>query len=508
LATLVRQVGMLGGKSQVATSEAAVPKAQEQAVVMRPGPLLPWKWAVPLAVALLITALPVPAGLTPNAMRYFALFGAVIAGLVVEPIPAPAVGFVGMAVAAAARLVFVDSEASLKWAISGFANGTVWLVFAAFMFALGYEKTGLGRRIALKLVKALGSKTLGLGYAIMLAEVVLAPFTPSNTARSAGTIFPVIRNIPPLYGSHPGETARRLGAYVMWVAFASTAVTSSMFVTALAPNLLAVGMVDKAIGYEITMAEWVKGFLPMAIVLVAILPWLVYKIYPPEVTGGGEVPEWAGRELHGMGPVTRGEYVMGGLAVVALIFWILGGELIEPTTVALIAICLMLLFKVVNWDDIVGHRAAWSTLVLLATLVALADGLSRVGFITWFAQGSAHALSGFSPITAMVGLVSLFFVAHYLFASITAHTTAVLPVVLAAAMAVPGMPVKPFAMLTCYALGMMGVLTPYATGPAPVYFATGYISRKDFWSLGLIFGAIFLTVLLGIGAPYLLARYR
>jgi L-tartrate/succinate antiporter len=108
----------------------------------------------------------------------------------------------------------------------------------------------------------------------------------------------------------------------------------------------------------------------------------------------------------------------------------------------------------------------------------------------------------------MVGLVSLFFVVHYLFASITTHTTAVLPVVLAAAMAVPGMPVKPFAMLTCYALGMMGVLTPYATGPAPVYFATGYISRKDFWSLGLIFGAIFLTVLLGIGAPYLLARYR
>ena len=103
---------------------------------------------MPPAVGLLALALPVPAGLGPGAMRYFALFVAVIAGLIVEPIPAAAVAFVGMAVAAAARLVVPDAEGSLKWAISGFANGTVWLVFAAFAFALGYEKTGLGRRIA------------------------------------------------------------------------------------------------------------------------------------------------------------------------------------------------------------------------------------------------------------------------------------------------------------------------------------------------------------------------
>jgi len=51
---------------------------------------------------------------------------------------------------------------------------------------------------------------------------------------------------------------------------------------------------------------------------------------------------------------------------------------------------------------------------------------------------------------------------------------------------------------------LMGVVTPYATGPAPVYFASGYISRKDFWRLGLIFGLIFLGALLLAGTPYLL----
>ena len=68
-------------------------------------------------------------------------------------------------------------------------------------FAKGYEKTGLGRRIALSLVAAMGKSTLGLGYAVMLADLLIAPFTPSNTGRSAGVIFPIIRGIPALYGS-------------------------------------------------------------------------------------------------------------------------------------------------------------------------------------------------------------------------------------------------------------------------------------------------------------------
>jgi di/tricarboxylate transporter len=52
----------------------------------------------------------------------------------------------------------------------------------------------------------------------------------------------------------------------------------------------------------------------------------------------------------------------------------------------------------------------------------------------------------------------------------------------------------------------MGIITPYATGPAPIYFGSGYILRKDFWTLGLVFGAIFLFALL-ISIPYLLAIY-
>ena len=150
--------------------------------------------------------LPVPAGLAPNAWHYFALFAAVILGLILEPIPAAAIGLVGVTLAGVGRLVEASPAASITWALSGFQDRTVWLIFGAFVFSIGYGKTGLGRRIALWLVRLLGGRTLGLGYAIALADLVLAPGTPSNTGRSAGILFPVIRGIPDLYGSEPGPT--------------------------------------------------------------------------------------------------------------------------------------------------------------------------------------------------------------------------------------------------------------------------------------------------------------
>ncbi len=488
-----------------------------------PATALTDKWpllrvAAPLVVAITLAFLPAPSGLAPHAWLYFAAFVGVIVALVLEPFPPAAVGLIGVTVVAALGLVFSPAQLnqpgfnvtaeSIRWALGGFANSTVWLIFGAFMFALGYEKTGLGRRIALVLVHRLGHRTLGLGYAIMLADLVLAPFTPSNTARSAGTVYPVIRSIPELYGSYPGETARKVGAYLMWLAFATTCVTSSMFVTALAPNLLAIEFSRKLAGIEITWSDWFMGFLPVGGSLLLVLPWLVYKLYPPEIKSSAEVPRWAAGELAALGRVRAREWLMAGLVVLALILWIFGGSVMDASLVALVVIAAMVICRVVAWDDILANRQAWNVLVWFATLVVLADGLNKVGFISWFATSAATQLAGFSPQVVMLVLVALFFVVHYLFASLTAHATAVLPVVLAAGVAVPDLPAKTFALLLAYSLGIMGVISPYATGPAPVYFGSGYILRRDFWRLGLVFGFIFLTALLVIGWPWVFLLTR
>ena len=129
-----------------------------------------------------------------------------IVALVLEPLPPAAVGLIGVTLAATMLGDVAPKPAdAIKWGLSGFSDGTVWLIFGALTLSTGYEKTGLGRRIALSLVRLMGRSTLGLGYAVTLADLAIAPFTPSNTGRSAGVIFPIVRCIPALYGSAPGR---------------------------------------------------------------------------------------------------------------------------------------------------------------------------------------------------------------------------------------------------------------------------------------------------------------
>jgi len=443
-----------------------------------------------------------------NAWRYVALFTTVIVALILEPIPPAAAGLAGLTMAVTLGYVAPKPADAIKWGLSGFSDGTIWLIFGTLVVSTAYDKTGLGRRIALSLVRLMGQSTLGLGYAVMLADLAIAPFTPSNTGRSAGVIYPIVRSIPALYESAPGPTARRIGAYLMWTAFAATAVSSSMFVTALAPNLLAIGLVREEIGIDITWTQWALGFLPIGVPLAAALPMLVYLIYPPEIRTSREVSAWAATELRRMGRLSARQAAMGLLILLAFLAWVCGGKWINPTTAILAVVSLMVLARIVDWNDVIGNRSAWDTLIYFGTLLTLADGLNRVGVVTWAAAAVTRSLIGVSPMIVMILLVSFFFVVHYLFASLTAHTVVVLPALLSAGTLVPGLPVKVFALLLIYAIGLMGVITPYATGPAPVYFGSGFIPRRDFWVLGLVFGLINLVALLGIGIPYLLIVFR
>jgi anion transporter len=142
-----------------------------------------WKTIAPLGVWLAICASPVPAGLNANQWHYFAVFAAVVAGLILESMPVGAVGLIGLTFAGVMGYVEPDPNKSLRWMLSGFSESTVWLIVGAFVFSIGYRKSGLGKRLALLLVRRLGRHTLGLGYAVAFSDLVLAPATPSNTAR-------------------------------------------------------------------------------------------------------------------------------------------------------------------------------------------------------------------------------------------------------------------------------------------------------------------------------------
>ena len=459
------------------------------------------RMAIPIVVAVVVALLPTPEGLSINAHYFFALFLGVIVGLILEPIPAALIGLTGVAFAATFGLVGETAKASRAWALSGFSNGVIWLIFAAFMFALGYKKSGLGKRIALLLVKLLGKTTLGLGYAVAFADGILAPFMPSNTARSAGTIFPIAINIPQMFNSTPDNEPRKIGSYISWVAIAATCVTSSMFLTALAPNLLAVSLVEKNTGLIIEWGQWFGTLAIIMIPLFLVVPYIAYIVYPPEQKHSPEAPAWAAKELEKMGSITKKELIMLGLGLLALVMWIFGKQIgVNSTTAALAVLCLLVLTDVITWEDVITNKAAINVFIWFATLVAMASGLKKVGFLKWAAGLISGGLVGFDPVTISIMLIVLFFLFHYLFASVTAHTVALLPLFLGVASnLLPVAMIEPLAIMLVGSLGLMGILTPYATGPSPIWYGAGYISQAVWWRLGAIFGAIYLAALVFLG---------
>ncbi len=477
---------------------------------------LSWRLFTPIAVAVIIALFPSPSGLPEHAWLYFALFFGVIVGLILEPVPGAVVAMTGLAIIGIfspwllfspeqlAAPGFKFTATALAWVVSGFSNSVIWLIFAAFMFGTGYEKTGLGRRIALLLVKKMGHKTLLLGYAIMFSELLLAPVTPSNSARGAGIIYPIIRNLPPLYDSQPNTPGiRKIGSYIMWMGISADCVTSAIFLTAMAPNLLLAGLLKSASGVSLSWGVWFIGMLPLSLLLIALVPWLTYVLYPPEIKQGNQVPEWAKKELEAMGPLCRREKILLGLMITALALWIFGAGFIDAAMVGYAVVAVMLLAKVITWDDIISNKSAWSVFFWLASLIALATGLNQTGFIAWFGHHIAGSLAGLSPTLIMMVLVTIFYGLRYFFASATAFTSALAPMMIAAALAIPQIPLPTFSLMIGAAIGLSSITTPYATGPSPIYYGSGYLPTADYWRLGAIFGAVFLVLLLLTGLVWM-----
>jgi L-tartrate/succinate antiporter len=179
---------------------------------------------------------------------------------------------------------------------------------------------------------------------------------------------------------------------------------------------------------------------------------------------------------------------------------------VDATVAAFIVISFMLVFGNVTWQDMAKHHTAWTTIILLATLVTMADGLAKAGFIKWFAEFVAAHVTGFSPLAVVIVLVTVYFFSHYMFASLTAHTSAMMPIMLAVGMGIPGVPAEKLALALAMTTGIMAVITPYATGAALPYYNSGYLPTKDFWRLGGVMGVVFLAALLVIGVPLLMMR--
>jgi DASS family divalent anion:Na+ symporter len=463
-----------------------------RAAMLAPARLVPL--LITLGIGVIIWFMPPPEGVTLEAWHLLAIFVATIVGIITKPLPMGAVAIIGVAATALTGTLKIGD------ALSGFGNNTVWLIGVAFFVSRAIIKTGLGARIALHFMKRFGKKTLGLSYGLGLADLVLAPAMPSNTARAGGVLMPLLRSVSLAYDSDPANgTQRRVGAFMMLNAFQINIITSAMFMTAMAANPLAAKLAGDA-GVEVTWGGWFLAALVPAIVSLIVIPLFVYKVYPPEVKETPQAAQMASDQLVEMGAMKPGEWLT--LAVIALLLclWIFSKNLgVDATTAALVGLGLLLLTGVLTWQDILQETSAWDTIVWFAALVMMATQLNKLGFIPWFGESVGAQVQGMEWTVAFLILGLVYFYSHYLFASQTAHISAMYAPFLAVALAV-GTPPVLAALALAYFSNLFSSLTHYANGPAPVVFGTGYVSMGAWWGVGGAVSVLNIIIWVGIGS--------
>lgn len=454
------------------------------------------KLAIVIGIGAVLWFLPHPEAITPIAWHLFAVFAATIAGFILQPMPIGAVAFIGVTAGALLGVI------SVKTAISGYGNSTIWLIVCAFLLARAFIKSGLGSRIAYLIIKAIGKSSLTLGYAITLSDFVISPATPSSTARAGGIIYPIIRSLSSALHSEPNDgTARKFGAYIMQIEYQANAITCAMFMTAMAGNPMSVELAAKTIGVEITWSEWALAAAVPGVISLIVMPYLLYKLYPPEIHEMPHAKKMAVEALEKMGPMSYMEKVVLVVFVGALALWATSSLThMNATGVGMLAVTVLLLTNVLTWQDVLQEKGAWNTMFWMGSLIALAGALSSSGFIKVVAgmAGSAIASAGLSWLTAFILLALIYVYSHYAFASVSAHIGAMYAAFLAVAVAV-GTPPLLAAIAFASLSNLMIPLTHYGGGAAPILYGAGYVPQGKWWQLGFIMVTVYMIIWLGIG---------
>ena len=453
---------------------------------------------ISILVVFVVYLIPTPEALQgdPRAWNLLAIFAGTITAFILAPLPMGAVALIAVTLLALSRTL------TLVVALSGFANTVIWLIVGAFLISRGFIKTGLGERIAYMFMAKLGKKTLGLAYSLICADLVMAPAMPSNTARSGGVLFPIVRSLNDAYNSRAEDgTQKKMASFLSYTMFQTDHILCAMFMTAMAANPLAVSIAG-GMGIEITWASWFIAALVPGVICLLLIPLLLYKIYPPEIKETPEAVEMAKKHLTELGPLKAVEKKMIGVFILLLFLWIFGPNLfrIDATLTALIGLSIMLITNVISFEDVKSEKGAWDTLIWFAVLVMMAGQLNTLGIIGWFSDSVASSVAGVNWVAAFVIVAIAYYYSHYFFASATAHVSAMYGAMLVVAVAV-GTPPMLAALILAYFSNLHMGITHYGTGPAPVYFGPGYVKLGTWWGLAFFpLSFIHLIVWLGVGS--------
>ncbi|PWU05584.1 MAG: anion permease [Verrucomicrobia bacterium] len=448
---------------------------------------------IPILIGIAIWFLPKPEALTLQAWHTFAIFVATIVAIVLKPFPIGAIAIISLSITT------ITGTLTMGQALESYSNDLIWLILIAFFISRAFMKTQLGTRIAYHLVNLFGKNSLGLSYSFIMSEFLLAPAIPSVTARTGGIVYPIATSLSTALESKPNHSsAKKLGSFLTLVCFQGSVITSAMFLTAMAANPIVARLAGDA-GINLTWTTWaIAGIVPGIISLI-LVPFIIYKISPPEIKHLPDAKEFAKTKLAEMGSMKRQEWIMLFVFVLLLVLWILGNTLnINATATAFLGVLVLLVTGVLNFNDLLEEKSGWETFIWFGALLTLAAYLNRFGVISYLSEHMSSIVQTMTWPVALVILSLIYFYMHYIFASSMAHVTAMYSAFLSIAI-ILGAPPYLAALILAFFSNLFGGITHYGIGSAPVLFGVGYVNLREWWRVGLIISFVNILIWFFIG---------
>lgn len=464
-------------------------------------------YAIILAFPILTYIFPAPEGLSLIGWHVLGVYIGTIIALILKPFPAPPILLAAVAISAimignTPAETVNGAKIALKQSavLDGYRSGTTWLVFAAFSMSAAFVQTGLGRRIAYKMIGAFGSTTLRLGYVNALLDLLISPAMPSTTARGGGIMAPIMQSIAVSLGSEPDKSPRRVGHYLLLNTYMVVKTTGYITLTGMAPNAVALELMTPILHIEVNWTQWFIAACVPGFIALLLMPFVVYVLYKPELK---EVDnkEIARKGLEEMGPMKTKEKVLAVLFISAILGWIFSGVLhISEFTVAIAAMALIILTSVLSWDDILKNKGGWTTLTWYGGLLGIAATLRQANFFEWLSATMSTLIPANenSPLMITVFILILSVAVRYLFASGAAYVASMVPVFSAVGIAAGADPLF-LALGLLFSNSYGSMVTHYGSAPAAVIYGLGYHDLKSFWIAGGVCAVITLLIHVTIG---------
>jgi DASS family divalent anion:Na+ symporter len=451
----------------------------------------PWFLVLfPLLIGGTMALISPPEGVTRQAWNLGAIFLTTVLAIILKPLPMSAIALFGLTVA------MITGTLSFDQAFSGFSNDIVWLVVFSFFVARGFILTKLGTRLAYKIMSLFGKNSLGLGYGLVATDLILAPTLPSVTARAGGIVFPILRALVDVFTGKSHDP--RMGAFLTQCAFQGSAITSAMFLTSMAGNpLIAKLALDQ--GITLTWAGWALAAIVPGLISLAVVPYLIFRLAPPTIRQTPHAKEMARERLAEMGPMRSKEWIMVAIFILLIVLWILGPTLnLKPTIPALLGLVIMLCTGILHWKDVLEEQGAWDAFIWFSVLVTLATFLNKFGLMQWFSDFVVSHVSDLPWVIGFIFICLIYFYTHYFFASNIAHISAMYAPLFIVSIAL-GTPPELAALSLGFFSSLFGGLTHYGSGPAPIFFGSGYVEIREWWKIGFMTSVANIVIWLVIG---------